>query len=60
MCSKFVSIFTIIPTQADYRVPTNQVGHNIIVELLVSTGSTKLEAEQTIATRMTAFNKRVQ
>ena len=45
------------PTLAEFRVPANLVEHNLIVQRLLSGGSNRAEAEQTIALRKTAFNK---
>ena len=44
-------------TLADFRIPANQIEHNMIVTNLVLGGSLQSEAEQVIATRKNAFNK---
>ena len=45
------------PTMADYRVPTNQVEHNLIVSNLMAGGSLQSEAELVFTARKNAFNK---
>ena len=45
------------PTQAEYRVPLNQLEHNEVVANLIKGGSLPSEAELVIASRKTAFNK---
>ena len=46
-----------VPTLAEFRVPSNLVEHNPIVARLMEGESLHAEAELTIATRKTAFNK---
>ena len=46
-----------MPVPGDFLVPTNLIKHNLIVARLVSAGSLPAEAEQTIASRKTAYNK---
>ena len=46
-----------MPVPGDFLVPSNLVEHNLIIARLVSGGSLPAEAEQTIASRKTAFNK---
>ena len=45
------------PTQAELRVPQNQIEHNQIIARLVEGGSIPSKAELVIASRKTAFNK---
>ena len=45
------------PTPADFRIPANLVEHNLVVSNLVAAGSQRAEAEATIASRKTAYNK---
>ena len=45
------------PTLADFRAPSNQFEHNLIVTRLMEGGSLRSEAEQAISSRKAAFNK---
>ena len=48
---------TVAPTKAEFMVPMNVSEHNAMVDRLTLGGSTKAEAEQTIAACRTAFKK---
>ena len=45
------------PTPDNFKVPANQVEHNLLITNLMAGGSLRHEAEATIASRKNAYNK---
>jgi hypothetical protein len=45
------------PKRSDFQIPEDESEHELFIERLMTVGSTRLEAEQIITSRKTAFNK---